>query len=186
MNTARVLSRVTVEDYLAGEEAAQVRHEYVRGHVYAMSGGSRAHNLITGNLFAAIHAYLRGGPCRAHMADFKVRLEWANDEVFYYPDVMVACDSRDQERYFNRYPKLIIEVLSPSTERLDRFEKRGRYQQSGTLEEYVLVEQDFAEVMIYRRSNQWQSELIRGTDAEVAFQSIGLTMPMSAIYEGVR
>ncbi|MHA3773348.1 Uma2 family endonuclease [Verrucomicrobiota bacterium sgz303538] len=186
MNTARVLSNVSVEEYLAGEEAATVKHEYVAGRIYAMSGASREHNAIAGNLFASLHAHLRGGPCRTYFVDVKARMEWLGEEVFYYPDLMVACDPRDKERYFLRYPKVIIEVLSPTTERLDRYEKRTHYQQIETLEEYVLVEQDFAEVTIFRRSNEFQPEVIRGINSDVVLQSVGLTLPMAAIYEGVR
>lgn len=186
MNTATALGHVSVDDYLAGEESATIRHEYVAGEVYAMSGASEEHNLILINLLTSFRSHLRGKGCRLYGMDLKARIESAGQDIFYYPDLMVVCDPRDNDRFFKRYPKLVIEVLSPSTSRLDRFEKRMHYQQIETLEEYVLVQQDFAEVAIFRRSNEWQLELIRGMESEVAFRSIGFTMPMAAIYEGVR
>src|ERR1044072_6574523 len=112
MNTALKADFVSVADYLEGEELSAVRHEYVGGGVFAMAGGSRSHGLITGNIFAALHAPLRGKPCQVFTADMKVHLVVADDEIFYYPDVMVTCDPRDTEAHFNKHPKVIVEVLS--------------------------------------------------------------------------
>jgi len=96
---------VPVDEYLAREQDGEVRHEYIGGALHAMAGASEEHNTISGNLFAALHAHLRGKPCRAFMVDLKVRLQIARTDIFYYPDVMVVCDPRDTDRYFKRFPR---------------------------------------------------------------------------------
>jgi Uma2 family endonuclease len=131
MEAARVLP-MSVVDYLAFEESSAVRHEFVAGEIHAMGGASRAHNRLSLNLATAFQAKLRGGPCEVFMNDFKVRLEVAREEFFYYPDVVVSCHPRDIEKYFLRSPTLVVEVLSPSTETIDRREKpiTGRHRRS--------------------------------------------------------
>jgi len=177
---------VSVEDYLSGELKSETRHEYLGGLVYGMAGTSEEHNFISGNLFASLHAYLRGKPCRVFMVDMKVRLLVARDDVFYYPDLMVACDPRDTDRYFKRYPKVLIEVLSPDTERTDRREKFLSYTGIETLEEYVLVAQDRREVTVFRRSRQWEPEVLMQLQQELQIPSIGFSMKLESIYEGVK
>lgn len=131
----------SVEQYLDLEQHSPVRHEYINGTIYAMTGATEPHELICGNLFAAIHAHVRGGPCNAYMQGFSVRLKINDEDIFYYPDVMVSCTRDGVDTLFLRYPKLIVEVLSPSTESIDRREKFLSYTQIPTLEEYVLVAQ---------------------------------------------
>jgi len=177
---------VTVEDYLSGELRSETRHEFLGGAVYAMAGASEEHNFIATNLLAALHSHLRGQPCRVYMADMKVRLLISSDDVFYYPDLLVACDPRDTDRYFKRYPKVLIEVLSPDTERTDRREKFLSYTGIETLEEYVLVAQDRREVTVFRRSRQWQPEILGQPEQALELASLGFTVPLSMIYERVR
>ncbi len=178
---------LSVEDYLAGEPASEVRHEYLDGVVYAMAGASVDHNAISLNLASALRSHLRGKPCGAFMADVKLRLGlFANDDVFYYPDVMVACDPRDTDKFFKRFPKVLIEVMSESTERIDRREKRWSYQQIETLEEYVLVAQDRMEVTLFRRANQWRPEVLTKQDQTLALASLEFSLPLSGVYEGVK
>jgi Uma2 family endonuclease len=176
---------ISVDDYLAGEETSEIKHEYVGGVVYAMAGASKEHNLIALNIYAALRHGLRGGPCRAFVSDIKVRLEALHDEVFYYPDVMVACDPRDTHRLFACYPRILVEVSSPSTERLDRREKRWAYQNIETLEEYLIVSQERLEATVFRRAENWVPEVFTGQDETVSLKSIGLALPLSTIYEGV-
>src|SRR5258708_28293024 len=142
MQLAAQIDGVSVEDYLATEEGSEIKHEYIDGALYAMAGASKEHNQIAGNIYAILHNGLRGRRCRAFISDLKVRLKLMGDDVFYYPDVVVGCDPRDTHRHFLRFPKVIVEVASKSTERLDRREKRLSYQTLETLEEYVLVAQD--------------------------------------------
>jgi Uma2 family endonuclease len=185
METSVPLLLFSVEDYLRHETDGAVRHEYIGGRIHAMAGTSEAHNLIAGNVFASFHAHLRGGPCKAYMADFKVRLEINREDIFYYPDVMVACQRVGVEQYYLRYPTLLVEVLSPSTENIDRREKLLNYPQISTLEEYVLIAQDQREVTIHRRAEDWAPRLVTAPDGAAEFRSITLTLPLARIYEGV-
>ena len=118
-----------VEEYLQLEEKSEMRHEYLGGQIFAMSGGSKEHNLIAGNIYSRLRSHLRGSSCSVFMADMKVKIELANqaNDIFYYPDVVVTCDDQDQDRFFLNYPCLIIEVLSPSTETTDKREKLVNY-----------------------------------------------------------
>lgn len=177
---------LSVEEYLAGEPASEVRHEYLGGTVYAMAGASVDHNTISLNLATSLRSHLRGKPCGAFMADVKVRLNLASDDIFYYPDVMVACDPRDTDKFFKRFPKVLIEVMSESTERIDRREKRWSYQQIETLEEYVLVAQDRIEVTVFRRANGWKPEVLNKPDQSLALASLEFSLPLSGVYEGVK
>jgi Uma2 family endonuclease len=176
---------LAVDEYLTGEPRGDVRHEYVGGVVYAMAGGSAEHNTICLSLAAALRRHLRGGHCHTFMADVKVRVSVANDDIFYYPDVMVSCDPRDTDRFFKRFPKALIEVLSETTERTDRREKLLSYTQIETLEEYVLVAQDKMEVTLYRRASQWRPELFNAADERLHMPSIDFSLALSDIYEGV-
>src|SRR6266436_4707586 len=120
------------------------------------------------------------------MPEGKLRLRVANEEIFYYPDVMVACDPRDTDRYFKRYPKVLVEVLSESTEPIDRREKFLSYRQIETLEEYVLVAQDKMEVTVFRRESHWQPGVLRQPDQLLRMASLDFTLPLTAVYEGVK
>jgi len=171
---------ISVEDYLYGEQDGQVRHEYVDGEVYAMGGASDRHALIAGDLFTFLNTRL-SDPCQAFISDMKVHIRVDEKDVFYYPDILVSCDAEDRETYYRERPCLIIEVLSPSTARLDRFEKLMFYRHLETLEEYVLVSQDFRLVEVFRRSDDWQATLYRKHDL-VIFQSVGIEVTMDQIY----
>ncbi len=120
MSTAEQLIEadfISVEDYLTGELESEVRHEYFGGVVRAMAGASDRHERVSGNLFAALHAHLKGGPCQVFKDGMKLRLEVNKSDVFYYPDVMVACDPKDDHRYFRERPSLVVEVLSEDVNR---------------------------------------------------------------------
>lgn len=176
---------LSVEAYLAAEQSAQVRHEYVGGAVYAMAGASDEHIALCMNLAFALRTHLQGTPCRVQMSEGKVRLRLANEEIFYYPDVMVTCDPRDTDRYFKRYPKVLLEVLSETTEAIDRREKFLSYRQIETLEEYVLVAQAKMEVTVFRRSNQWQAEILQSPQQQLPLESLNFRIALRAIYDGV-
>lgn len=176
---------LTFEEYLEFEERSPIRHEYVNGVVHAMSGASLAHNGIAGNLFASFHAHLRGGPCKALVADMKLYLKNADDEIAYYPDVMVACE---RDRWTDRYvrdPKLVIEVQSPSTRNIDLREKLINYRRIASVEEYIIAAQDARELTIHRRASNWIPELVTGKDAVAEFRSIDLSLPLAQVYEDV-
>jgi Uma2 family endonuclease len=178
----------TIEEYLKLEQTSEIRHEYFGGQVFAMSGGSKQHNTITLNIASRLRSHLRGGSCSVFMADMKVRIELVNQNknIFYYPDVIVSCDSQDQERFFLNYPCLIIEVLSPSTELTDRREKLVNYRTLESLQEYVLISQEEIKVEVYRQDAEgnWLLEIL-GKDDELRLDSIRLNLTMAEIYEDV-
>ena len=177
------LSLFTVEDYIIAEAESTIRHEYMGGYVFAMAGASEEHNLIAGNLYALLRSHLRGSSCRVFMSDMKVKVQ---DDIFYYPDLLVTCNPEDNHRYFKTQPNLIIEVLSESTESTDRREKLMNYQTLETLKEYVLVSQDVMQVEVYRQETpgSWTVEIL-GEDNQLTWESVGLTMTVAQIYEDV-
>ena len=185
MQTAVQHDPVPVEAYLAAEERSEVRHEYLGGVVYAMAGETRAHNEIVGNLYAALRSHLKGSRCKLYVSDIRVTLSLHDDAYFYYPDLAVTCDGRDSDPRFVRYPKVLIEVLSPSTERVDRREKFFAYTTIESLEEYVLVAQPAQEVTVFRRGDAWRAEKSAGIEDVVTVNSLRLELPLAAIYEGL-
>lgn len=174
---------LSVEDYLAGERVSEVRHEYVGGRVYAMVGASRRHALIVGNLHAWLHPEVRRHGCQVFVNDMKVRLTVAGEDIFYYPDLMVTCDPRDRETYYCTRPCLIVEVLSESTERIDRREKLLAYRSLEYLETYVLVAQDRREVEVRHRNDGWTGH--RLVEGAVDLGCGGLSIDLARVYEGV-
>ncbi|MEL7409595.1 MAG: Uma2 family endonuclease [Cyanobacteria bacterium J06558_2] len=179
---------ITVEEYLKLEQDAEIRHEYVAGQIYAMTGSSREHNLIATNLISLLRPHLRGGDCRAFISDMKVKIQTSSQRgnFFYYPDVVVTCNPQDRKRYFLNSSCLIIEVLSPSTQATYKREKLINYQSLDSLQEYVLVSQYEIKAEVYRRDDQenWTIETLN-KDQELQLNSVGLTLTMKDIYEDV-
>ncbi|MDG4557391.1 MAG: Uma2 family endonuclease [Candidatus Contendobacter sp.] len=175
---------VSPAEYLEGEKTAKVRHEYVDGDVYAMAGGTKAHNELAGNFYGLLRAHLRGTPCRVFIGDVKVHVAWDWRERFYYPDVVVGCATSDNDPYVVEQPKLIVEVLSDSTERDDRSDKFYAYRRLPSLEEYVLVAQETRRVEVYRRETGWDLELYE-TEGNFSLRGVGLELTLAEVYEGV-
>jgi Uma2 family endonuclease len=176
---------VEVDDYLEGEMANEIRHEFVAGQIFAMAGASEEHNILVGNLFAALHGVLRGKGCRVFTLDMKVRVNVSGATIFYYPDLLVTCDRRDLDRYFKIFPRLLVEVMSPETERTDRREKFVSYTRIESLDEYVLIAQDSCEVTVFRRARRWQPELISQADQQLELRSVEFKIPLNELYRGV-
>ena len=141
---------IRVEDYLEGETLTDIKHEYLDGEVVAMGGASARHGLVAGAFYGALLPHARRKGCQLFIADMKVRVEHADQTYFYYPDLLLACDPQDREPYYRRRPCLVVEVLSPSTERIDRREKLFAYQTIPSLREYLLVDPDRRCVEVYR------------------------------------
>ncbi|NMF82447.1 Uma2 family endonuclease [Nodosilinea sp. P-1105] len=183
---------LTPEDYLQLEAESAVKHEYLDGDIYAMAGASDAHVTIAGNLFALLRSHVRGSGCRVYIADMKARLEARNR--FFYPDVMVTCDPRDQATAdYKRFPKLVIEVLSDSTEAFDRGDKFADYQTLESLEEYVLINTRHQRVECFRRNGNdaglwvlqyYTPETTSGT-TRFHLQSLDFSDTLAALYEDV-
>ena len=175
---------MTVDEYLQFEEQSPLRYEYVNGAVYAMNGVSVAHARIARELVMTVGGHLRGGPCELFSTDLKLRIRTDTDEVFYYPDMMVACQRDDWGPNYVRNPKLVAEILSPSTQHIDRREKAMTYRRIASVEEYVLLAQDDHKVIVQRRAEDWHPQSYSGPEATVEFRSIGLSVPLAQIYEG--
>ena len=185
MTVDRLHAYFSPEEYLEIEKTSTIKHEYIRGEVYAMAGASDAHVTITGNLFALLRNHLRGGNCRVYFVDMRVRIESAN--TFYYPDLIVTCDRCDRNNvYFKEYPRLIVEVLSPKTEKFDRTEKFTDYQQIETLEEYILIDQDRIQLEKFSRNNKgnWDSQNYLQGD-KVELKSVDFSCEIGELYEDV-
>lgn len=177
---------VTVSEYLAMEDASLERHEYVDGVVYAMSGGSPRHNLLVGNLHGMLRAGLRGRPCV--MLPEGQRIFIPATGLYTYSDALVVCDgprfhSEDPRSLTN--PRVICEVLSPSTEGYDRGEKFQNYQSIESLQEYVLVEQHRRRVEHFQRraNDQWLLTSYDGEAAVVTLPTVDVTLSVAELYE---
>jgi len=145
--------RISVEEYLEGEKDAPVKHEYVGGEVFALAGSSDVHNTIAGNIHTVFNLAARRKGCRAYMSDMKVR---TSGDVFYYPDVMFVCQD-GPDPYYKDHPCVIVEVMSPSTLRIDLFEKRYAYQAVPSVQLYLLVDSRRRAVSGYYRSKEgWE------------------------------
>lgn len=184
MGVPKLRTEVTVEEYLTREKISPVKHEYVYGEVYAMAGNSDNHNRIASNFLLALVTHLRGSCCEPFFADIKVRI---NPFVYYYPDILVSCEQEVADPHFRNEPILIIEVLSDSTEQIDRREKLAFYRQIPTLQEYVIVAQKRMLVEIHRRQpdGRWLTHFYNQADEEFEFTSVGLTMTVSEVYQRV-
>lgn len=171
---------ISPQEYLEGELRSDVRHEYVDGQVYAMVGASRAHGRIVAALGYALMPKAREKGCQLFLSDMKVRLDFAGQEVYYYPDVVLVCDPADTATYYTERPCLIVEVLSESTERIDRREKLLAYQKLPSLEAYLLVAQDARRVEVFRRSTGWRHEL--HTEGAIDLPCLGSALTLDDVY----
>lgn len=179
-------TQISEAEYLALEAQSPLKHEYVAGGIYAMTGASLRHNVIAGNIYSLLRAHLRGSPCRTFMSDAKLRVNKLNS--YYYPDVMVTCDPRHQNITPSdtviETPRLVIEILSTSTEATDRREKLLAYRSLSSMLEYVLVSQEVARIEIHRRQGDigWQIITLSPGDP-VELNSVELVTDFAAIYE---
>ena len=174
------------DEYLAGELQSQVRHEYIGGRAYAMAGASEEHNVISLNVAAAFREHLRGHRCRAFMNDMKVLHRPQERDLFYYPDIMVACHPAEASRYYREHPSIIVEVFSPDTERIDRTEKFAAYTAIPSLESYVLVDQSRVEVTVFQRAGgKWEQNVFTQREDILRFASIDFEITLARVYEDV-
>ncbi|MFW6259234.1 MAG: Uma2 family endonuclease [Halochromatium sp.] len=179
MIAAETLPRLSPEAYLDYERTSDCRHELVDGYLYAMTGASDRHEEIAANLLALIHPHLRSSGCRVYGANLKVRV----GDDFFYPDLFVRCSKERGDPYFKTDPILVIEVLSPNTQRYDRGDKWLAYQTLDSLRQSVLVSQDAPRIEILSRTETgWERAFRESLDATLALTSIGLDLPLSAIY----
>lgn len=178
---------ITPPEYLAAERKAAEKSEYINGHVYAMAGASRVHNLIALNTASEVRAQMRGRPCEAYVNDMRVKVERTG--MYTYPDVVGICDvPRFEDDHVDTLlnPSVIIEVLSPSTERYDRGEKFAHYRRLESLREYILIAQDIRRVEHYRREgDSWLLTEVSEPDAVLVIPSLSCTLRLADIYDRV-
>ncbi|BAY38998.1 hypothetical protein NIES2111_33480 [Nostoc sp. NIES-2111] len=177
---------LTPEEYLQLEETSPVKHEYIDGYIYAMAGASDPHVTIALNLATLLRSHVRGSGCRVYIADMKAKIDSLNR--YYYPDVMVTCDQRDQETStYKKFPCLIVEVLSSSTEAFDRGDKFVDYQAIDTLEEYVLINTKRQRVECFKRGDNglWILKSYTEQDKLFRLNSIGFEGAIADLYEDV-
>ncbi len=180
MVTSRVFDKITIEEYLEAENDGDIRHEYVYGEIYAMAGVSVNHNLVTGNIFALAKVAAKSSSCRVYVSDMKVRVD---EEIFYYPDVLVACQD-NQDDYYENNPCVIVEVISKTTARNDMLEKRLAYLKIETLQLYLLVDSRKRWVKAYRRlGSQWE-EVCLSKEQILEIPGISAQLTLEDIYEG--
>lgn len=174
--------QMSVQEYLALEEKSAIKHEYASGQVFAMAGASERHNRIGGNVFANLHAACKSSACTPYISDMRIKI----DQVIYYPDIMVACEASDRDPYLKTAPSLIVEVLSASTERIDRGEKLYNYRQIAELKAYVLISQEEVRVDVYRRSGaQWLFESYSNLSDTLHLDCPKTALTLAEIYERI-
>ncbi|BAC88812.1 Uma2 family endonuclease [Gloeobacter violaceus] len=179
--------RMSPAEYIEWETHQQIRHEYVNGEIFAMTGSSIAHNTIAVNVARLIGNYLEDSrsPCRVFVSDVKAQI--TEDGPFYYPDVMATCDERDRNAVYTiRHPCLIVEVLSPTTEAFDRGDKFGDYRRIDTLQEYMLFDSRKLAVEHYRRESErtWKLVLYAAEDT-MHLESLDCELAIARCYKDV-
>ena len=180
------LNWMSPQEYLEWEPTQEIRYEYIDGEIFAMTGGTKSHNRIALNLVTALDSYLLEKGCDIYIADVKVQVSLPAS--YHYPDVVVTCNSRDQDSsQFVQYPCLIVEVLSPSTEAYDRGGKFAQYRKLESLQEYVLIQSEKIGVECFRRNQQglWVLYPYEQGDT-ITLESVGFSLPVETLYRQVR
>ncbi|XWK88354.1 MAG: Uma2 family endonuclease [Phormidium sp.] len=176
---------MTPQEYLDWEEQQPIKYEYINGEVYAMTGGTLAHNSIALNLASNLKTHVRGKGCKVFMADAKLGV--SENGPFHYPDVMVTCDERDRNaKKVIYHPSIIVEVLSPSTESFDRGKKFQQYRRISTLKEYVLISAEQVTVEVFRLNDRGIWELYTYIEGEeIYLSSFDFRCAIELLYEDV-
>lgn len=188
-NLQELAPRMSVQEYLDTEPLSEVKREYLDGMVVAMAGASDRHGLIVTALAIALGPLARKAGCQLFIADMKVRVQALRGTYFYYPDLVLSCNPQDRESpYYRRHPCLVVEVTSPSTERIDRREKLFAYQQAPGLREYLIVDSTAAAVDHYHRARgepgeEW--DLTCSTAGALRLGCLGAELPLAEIYVDV-
>lgn len=180
------LRGLSAEQYLDDEKVRAFKYEFVDGQIYALAGATDRHNRVAGNIFFRIRQALGAGRCHVYISDMKLRVQTEVAERFYYPDVMVACSESDSHDLYKLAPSLLVEVMSPSTQGVDRREKLLAYQSILELRDYLIVSADERYLERYRRddSEGWWYHEYR-SDGTVKLPYLELKLTLDEIYEGL-
>jgi len=171
------------EYFRLDQDSTDARYEYIDGYVTMLAGGTLDHATISTNMHRCLYQALKGSPCRAYTSDAHVRISAYR---YVYPDITVTCDEQDRgKQVIIQHPRLIVEVLSPGTRDYDRGGKFIYYRTCPTVQEYVLVNTDYQMVEVFRRQREdlWMLEIFHANKI-VALASLGVSFPISSIYEG--
>jgi Uma2 family endonuclease len=186
MSTAPKRNLIGVDDYLTDELTSPIKHDFFGGRVYARPDTTNRHKLIVANVIGALHRQLLGKTCRVWNFDTKIRIHLPNETRFYYPDASVSRRSNPQSDSFQDEPVVVIEVLSPETRRIDEWEKKDAYLTSPSLGVYILLEQETAAAVVFRRTaSGFIREVYEGMDAVISLGEVDAAMPLAEAYEGV-
>lgn len=181
---AALRPRYTFAEYLEIETMSrEVKHEYVGGEVFAMAGGSVEHSALATAVVGLFFAHLRGTPCRPHGSDLRISIPSA--DVATYADAAVVCEPVERDPQSPSHvinPRVVVEVLSPTTERYDREQKRLYYQQIASLAEYVLVSQDRRRVEVWQRDGEQWLHRVHGAGDQAPLPSIGYALDVDELY----
>jgi Uma2 family endonuclease len=176
---------MSVEAYIAFEERAEVRHEYIDGQLIPTPGTTTYHNLICQNIMIALRALLKGTSCKVFMENVKAQI--ASKKDYTYPDIQITCDERDlDQRYIIEHPSVIFEVSSPATKVYDKTDKFIRFRKIQSLRHYIVVNSERVDVEIYSKTvNEWTSESFTSLDAVLELEAVGVKLPLKDIYADV-
>ncbi len=185
MSAQNTLALISEADYLEGEKQSQTRHEYVSGRIFAMSGASRTHNRIAGNLLAWLKAKAENTPCEVYISDVKLRI--AHRQTYYYPDIILGCNPQDDNDYYLESPCMIIEILSASTKHIDRREKLLAYQSIAGLHAYVIVAQEEYRIEIHTPidNGQWREVIYTDPAESLHLPCVDGDITVAEVYAGV-
>jgi Uma2 family endonuclease len=190
MNTAESKKRYTPQEYLKLEEASLEKHEYFRGEIFAMAGGSENHSLINSNVMRVLGNLLSGKPCRVY--DSNLRIHIPTTSLFTYPDASVICGPTevgisDPSRGSILNSKVIVEILLPSTEAYDRGAKFENYLSITSLREYVLISQSAPRIETFHRQDDgtWVFSFASGMESTILLKSLEIALPLPEVYRDV-
>ncbi len=175
-------------EYLALEENAEVRNEFIDGEILPMAGGTTQHNVIVGNIYLAIRIATKGKNIQTYIENVKLRIPEFN--IFTYPDVMIIAgetiyEENTQTTILN--PAVIFEVLSPGTKDYDQGRKFEFYRSVTSLKDYILIDQERCLVMVYQKTttNEWTLRILDNINANFVLDSVGIEINLADIYEGI-
>lgn len=173
---------LSIEAYLQGELETEIKHEYLAGDVVAMGGASRAHGLMATALALALGPKAKSRHCQLFISDMKVRIDHDSGTYFYYPDLVLTCHPDDNERLFSTHPCLIVEILSPTTERIDRREKLLAYRLLPSLREYLLVDPENPLIdRHWKTGEHWQHATL--TKGKLAVSCLDCEIDLADLYD---
>jgi Uma2 family endonuclease len=174
---------MSVEDYLVfNRNSKDIRYEYLDGEMHMLAGGSPDRSIIIANLTATIKGPLKGSQCRVYNSDVQLKL---SEKRYVFPDITVSCDERDRnQKETIRYPRLVVEVLSPTTEATDRGKKAAYYRACPTIQEYIMVDSEEVFVEVHRREEQRWTINTFEPGYTITLESLGIQFPIEDVYEG--